>query len=149
LESAHPIRSERPWAEDYGGRPERSPDRKKKGAAQMSLEDVVDKLRKKILGFRDRKELIVEENTKGALIEPLLSALGWDVEELDEVHREYKRKPKDKPVDYALFLNREPRLFIEAKALDEDLTNRDKMGIPDYGLCGHRWGQVVCFDRRG
>ena len=41
----------------------------------MSLEDVVDKLRKKILGFRDRKELIVEENTKGALIEPLLSAL--------------------------------------------------------------------------
>jgi hypothetical protein len=42
----------------------------------MSLEDVVDKLRKKILGFRDRKELIVEENTKGALIEPRLSALG-------------------------------------------------------------------------
>ena len=36
----------------------------------MSLEDVVEKLRKKILGFRDRKELIVEEDTKGALIEP-------------------------------------------------------------------------------
>src|ERR1039458_1527769 len=33
----------------------------------MSLGDVVDKLRKKILGFRDRKELIVEENTKGAI----------------------------------------------------------------------------------
>lgn len=88
------------------------------------LESVVDRLRKKILGFQDRKELIVEENTKGALIEPLLSALGWDVQELDEVHREYKRKPKDKPVDYALFLNREPRIFIEAKALHEDLTNR-------------------------
>ncbi len=90
----------------------------------MSLEEVVDRLRKKILGFRDREELIVEENTKGALIEPLLSALGWDVQELDEVHREYKRKSKDKPVDYALFLNREPRLFIEAKGLDQDLTNR-------------------------
>ena len=61
------MRSER---QDYGGRPERSPDRKQKGAAQMSLEDVVEKLRKKILGFRDRKELIVEEDTKGALIEP-------------------------------------------------------------------------------
>lgn len=48
----------------------------------MSLEDVVDRLRKKILGFRDRKELIVEENTKGALIEPLLSALGWDIQEI-------------------------------------------------------------------
>jgi hypothetical protein len=90
----------------------------------MSLEEVVEKLRKKILGFRDRKELIVEENTKGALIEPLLSALGWDVQELEEVHREYKRKSKDKPVDYALFVNREPRLFIEAKGLDQDLTNR-------------------------
>lgn len=90
----------------------------------MPLEDVVEKLRKKILGFRDRKELIVEENTKGALIEPLLSVLGWDIQELDEVHREYKRKSKDKPVDYALFLNREPRLFIEAKGLDQDLTNR-------------------------
>ena len=90
----------------------------------MSLESVVDNLRKKILGFRDRMELIVEENTKGALIEPLLSALGWDIQELDEVHREYKRKSKDKPVDYALFLQREPRLFIEAKALGEDLTNR-------------------------
>jgi Type I restriction enzyme R protein N terminus (HSDR_N) len=111
-------------AEDYRARAERSSGRKKKGAAQVSLEIVVDKLRKKILGFRDRKELIVEENTKGALIEPLLSALGWDIQELDEVHREYKRKSKDKPVDYALFLLREPRLFIEAKALDEDLTNR-------------------------
>lgn len=27
-------------------------------------------------------------------------------------------------MDYALFLNREPRLFIEAKGLDQDLTNR-------------------------
>jgi hypothetical protein len=37
---------------------------------------------------------------------------------------EYKRKSQDKPVDYALFLHREPRLFIEAKALHEDITNR-------------------------
>jgi hypothetical protein len=44
-----------------------------KEAVLVSLEDIVDKLRKKTLGFRDRKELILEENTKG----DLLSALGW------------------------------------------------------------------------
>ena len=90
----------------------------------MSLENVVDRLRKRILGIRERKEKIGEENTKAALIEPLLSALGWEIEELEEVHREYRRKAQDRPVDYALFLRREPRLFIEAKALEEDLTNR-------------------------
>jgi len=90
----------------------------------VPLEDVVTKLRKRILNIREHKDTIGEENTKATLIEPLLAALGWDTEELTEVHREYKRKSQDKPVDYALFLLREPRLFIEAKALDEDLTNR-------------------------
>jgi predicted type IV restriction endonuclease len=91
---------------------------------KMPLDAVVPKLRKRIQDIRDRKETIGEENTKATLIEPLLSALGWDIEEIEEVRREYKRKPQDRPVDYALFLMREPRLFIEAKALDEDLTNR-------------------------
>jgi Restriction Enzyme Adenine Methylase Associated/Type I restriction enzyme R protein N terminus (HSDR_N) len=103
---------------------ELSSNRNRKGTAPVSLENVVDKLRKRALGFLERKEKIGEENTKAALIEPLLSALGWEIEELEEVHREYRRKGQDRPVDYALFLRREPRLFIEAKALDEDLTNR-------------------------
>jgi len=90
----------------------------------MVIDTVVAKLRKRIQDIRDRKETIGEQNTKATLIEPLLSALGWDVEELEEVRREYRRKAQDKPVDYALFLVREPRLFIEAKALNEDLTNR-------------------------
>lgn len=90
----------------------------------MLIETVVAKLRKRIQDIRDRKETIGEENTKATLIEPLLSALGWDIEELEEVRREYRRKAQDKPVDYALFLLQEPRLFIEAKALNEDLTNR-------------------------
>lgn len=65
-----------------------------------------------------------EENTKATLIEPVLRALGWDVEDVDEVQREYKAKPRDKPVDYALLLLRSPRLFIEAKGLGEDLADR-------------------------
>ncbi|MBW2124013.1 MAG: type I restriction enzyme HsdR N-terminal domain-containing protein [Deltaproteobacteria bacterium] len=89
-----------------------------------SLLDTIIKLRKRIYQIEHRQKSIGEENTKATLIEPLLSGLGWDVEELDEVVREYKRKPQDKPVDYALFLLRTPRLFVEAKALGQDLNNR-------------------------
>ncbi|MCJ7686723.1 MAG: type I restriction enzyme HsdR N-terminal domain-containing protein [Desulfobacteraceae bacterium] len=53
-----------------------------------------------------------------------MSALGWDLEELDEVRLEYKKKPKDNPVDYALFIMRTPRLFIEAKSLEANLDDR-------------------------
>ena len=41
---------------------------------------------------------INEENTKATLIEPVLRALGWDVEDLDEVQREFRLKSRDKPV---------------------------------------------------
>jgi predicted type IV restriction endonuclease len=82
------------------------------------------RLRKRINQVRTRKESIGEQNTKATLIDPLLSALEWDLEELDEVSREYKRKPQDNPVDYALFILRSPRLFVEAKDLDKDLNDR-------------------------
>jgi hypothetical protein len=68
--------------------------------------DAVEVIRKRIQQVRDRKELIGEQNTKAALIDPLLAALGWELQEIDEVRREYRRKPQDNPVDYALFLNR-------------------------------------------
>ena len=63
----------------------------------------VEVIRKRIQQVRERKELIGEQNTKAALIDPLLSAMGWELQEIDEVRREYRRKPQDNPVDYALF----------------------------------------------
>lgn len=65
-----------------------------------------------------------EQNTKASLIDPILEALGWDIREPDEVHREYKPTSRDSPVDYALKLIRKPRLFVEAKGLDENLSDR-------------------------
>jgi len=64
-----------------------------------------------------QRQSIGEQDTKAALIVPVLRALGWDTEDLEDVKLEYKRLSSDNPVDYALFLLREPRLFIEAKAL--------------------------------
>jgi hypothetical protein len=46
----------------------------------------------------------------------VLRALGWDVEDVEEVAREYKGKKQDKPVDYALLVMREPRLFVDRRA---------------------------------
>lgn len=65
-----------------------------------------------------------EQNTRATLVEPVLSALGWDVHDVEEVAREFKLKSRDKPVDYALLVMREPRLFVEAKALGGNLDDR-------------------------
>jgi hypothetical protein len=72
---------------------------------------------------RHQRENIGEQDTKAALIVPVLRALGWDVEDLEDVKLEYRRRPSDNPVDYALFLLRTPRLFIEAKALGAHLDD--------------------------
>jgi hypothetical protein len=73
---------------------------------------------------RHGRDRLSEQDTKNAFIEPVLRALGWDLEDLEEVRLEYKRKPSDNPVDYALFLLRTPRLFVEAKALGARLDDR-------------------------
>jgi hypothetical protein len=85
------------------------------------LPTVLSQARERIV--RHRGAAIGEQNTKATLIEPILRALGWDLEDLDEVRREYRRRPADNPVDYALHLLRTPRLFVEAKGLDENLDD--------------------------
>src|SRR5215211_4646871 len=93
-------------------------------STRQTLTSVLPKLRKRIQKVQNRNENIGEQNTKAALIDPLLAALGWDVEDIDEVSREYRRKTQDNPVDYALFMLRSPRLFVEAKGLQKDLSDR-------------------------
>jgi hypothetical protein len=81
-------------------------------------------------------QAIGEENTKHALIEPILRALGWDVEDLDEVRCEYKLKQADNPVDYALFVHGNLRLFVEAKALGENLDHMAGQIMGYAGVAG-------------
>jgi len=45
---------------------------------------------------RYRSKGINEQDTKASLIQPVLRVLGWDVEDLDDVQREYKRRRQDK-----------------------------------------------------
>lgn len=81
------------------------------------LGETVARVSGRIKEIEKRGESVGEQDTKAILIDPILSALGWRLDELDEVRREYRRKPQDNPVDYALFALRKPRLFIEAKKL--------------------------------
>lgn len=87
------------------------------------LYDALKHCVKRVDRYRQLRQRVGESNTKAGLIEPIIAALGWDVLDPDEVHREYRRRPVDNPVDYALLLLRTPRLFIEAKGLGENLDD--------------------------
>jgi hypothetical protein len=109
------------------------------------LHDVLAQVKERIERYRTSPP-INEQNTKAGLIDPVLRALGWDVEDIEEVHREYKLKTADNPVDYALLVLRTPRLFIEAKALGENLDDRRWAGqmLGYASVAGVEW--VVLTD---
>lgn len=88
------------------------------------VREAIARVRERTREIGDRKSTIGEQNTKAVLIEPIIEALGWDLRELEEVVREYRAKPQDNPVDYALLVRRSPLLFIEAKDLGSDLSDR-------------------------
>jgi predicted type IV restriction endonuclease len=88
------------------------------------LQDAIEQVRDKILRYSKASTSINEQNTKASLIQPIMRSLGWDVEDLDDVHMEYKERAADKPVDYALLLLRSPCAFIEAKSLGSPLDDR-------------------------
>ena len=85
------------------------------------LEQALISVRERIAKYQAQS--IGEQDTKATLIVPILRALGWDTEDLEDVKLEYRRRPSDNPVDYALFLLRTPRLFIEAKSLGAHLDD--------------------------
>jgi Restriction Enzyme Adenine Methylase Associated/Type I restriction enzyme R protein N terminus (HSDR_N) len=115
-------------------------------AAQRRRLSLVADLHSTLADVRDRIDQhqgkgIGEQNTKAVLINPVLRALGWDLEDLDEVELEFKRKAMDNPVDYALMIQRTPRLFIEAKSLDGNLSDPKWAGqIMAYAtVAGVQW----------
>jgi hypothetical protein len=71
---------------------------------------------------RHRKEDLKEYPTRTIFIDPLLQSLGWDVRDPDEVQLEYPTID-GKSVDYVPKVNRKPVLFIEAKPLNDPLTD--------------------------
>jgi len=84
------------------------------------LRQTVDALRAKLDGLR--KQILKETPTRTIIIDPILEALGWDVRDPNEVQLEYPTVD-GKSVDYALKINQEPVVLVEAKALGDPLNN--------------------------
>jgi len=90
------------------------------GSLNVALRRIADRIPR----LRAQGGRISEQDTKRILITPAVEALGWDILDIDEVRNEYRHNSADNPVDYALFLNRSPVLFIEAKPLGHSLDDR-------------------------
>ncbi len=92
----------------------------------MSFKEEFQKLSVQIL---ERKQHITnEEMTKQALIIPFLQVLGYDVFNPLEVKPEFISdfgKKKGEKVDYAIFKDGKPIIFIEAKAVTDNLDSYD------------------------
>lgn len=93
------------------------------GRLLIALREIADR----IPGLRAQKGQISEQDTKRILITPAIQALGWNIHEFKEVRNEYRLKTTDNPVDYALFLNHSPVLFVEAKPLKQELGDRKSL----------------------
>lgn len=82
-----------------------------------SLQEKLDKLR----GTQLR-----EYATRVIFIDPLMHTLGWDVRDPDETELEYAL-PNGQMVDYAMKLDGELCLFVEARSFNNPLTNVEEL----------------------
>jgi len=88
----------------------------------MSFREELQKLSVQIV--ERKKHITNEEMTKQSLIIPFLQVLGYDVFNPLEVKSEYISdfgKKKGEKVDYAVFKDNKPIIFIEAKAVTENI----------------------------
>jgi len=87
-----------------------------------------------------------EANTKALVIEPILSALRWNLYDFNEVDREFKVYDGTF-LDYALRIDGKPKLFLEAKALGRSLA--DKQFIAQTVNYANNEGVVWCVLTNG
>lgn len=88
----------------------------------MNLKETLETLNK-VVG--EHQELIKnEESTKQFLILPLLRGLGYDTYSPQEVNPEFTADfhKKNEKVDYAISINGEPKIFVEAKSINSPIT---------------------------
>lgn len=88
----------------------------------MNLKETLEMLNKVVA---DHQDLIKnEESTKQFLILPMLRGLGYDTYSPKEVTPEFTADfhKKNEKVDYAISINGEPKIFLEAKSINSAIT---------------------------
>ena len=87
------------------------------------MKDVISTIEElQALVRKHRNSGLNELTTRTMFIDKLLGSLGWDVADPAEVELEYTTID-GKAVDYALKIDNKPVIFVEAKALDNQLTD--------------------------
>ncbi len=86
--------------------------------AKRKIQELIAKYEQVKLSGRIRN--YSEEDTKKDFISPMFSALGWNMEDRNEVTAEEYIRNTDR-IDYGFYLGGQPKFFLEAKKLGEDL----------------------------
>lgn len=98
----------------------------------MDKDTAIEKLKRLVARFEEvrsesKEETFSEADVSSKFILPLLDALGWDVNDIDEVKEQ--RRTLSGPVDYTLATDHKPRLLVELKKFTENLDGyRDVRG---------------------
>ena len=91
--------------------------------------DFIDQIKQFSAKIQEVKgQIQSEEATKHSLILPFVQLLGYNVFDPGEVIPEFTADvgvKKGERVDYAIFVNGKPSILIEAKPIDDPLTNHD------------------------
>ena len=98
----------------------------------MDFEVKIGNIAKKVATTKNKKS---EAVTKQSLIVPLITALGYDPSDTDEVCPEYTADfgtKKGEKVDYAILKDGNPVMFIECKPAHEELTDRYESQLHRY-----------------
>lgn len=100
----------------------------------MEFEEKLKKFTNRIVKIKNT--ISTEEATKTSLIMPFFSLLGYDVFNPDEFTPEYIADvgiKKGEKVDYAIILDNEVKILIEAKSVNEDLKRHSSQLFRYFG----------------
>ncbi|QBO35425.1 endonuclease [Periweissella cryptocerci] len=110
----------------------------------MEIQELKTKLGQLAVKVRDQQEKkIAEETTKTSLIMPFFSMLGYDVFDPDEFAPEIKAGrgiKRSERVDYAIYIDGQVKMLVEAKGLSEDLEKHDSQLFRYYTSTEAKFG---------
>lgn len=110
----------------------------------MDIEKFKSELRglgKRVVQLKD--SIATEEATKTSLIMPFFATLGYDLFNPTEFVPEFTADvgiKKGEKVDYAIVLDGEPTILIEAKSINEPLTKHDSQLFRYFGTTTSKFG---------
>lgn len=105
------------------------------------FQDTLKQLGKRVVELKD--SIGTQEATKTSLIMPFFAALGYDLFNPTEFVPEFTADvgiKKGEKVDYAIVLEGQPTILIEAKSINEQLTKHDSQLFRYFGTTVSKFG---------